>query len=244
MIDIHAHILPGIDDGSYDMAESLDMAQIALDGGTTAIVCTSHGNLPGTYRETVGEEWMAYYMEFRDRLKELGVPLKVYPGMEIFTTPDAVEKMQAGTLLPINGTKYYLVEFAFDESPDYIIHELHRMMRAGFWPVLAHPERYYCSADDPRFLRMLAEEGVQLQSNRGSFFGRFGPDEEGVAYWLLEHGLLSCIASDAHGSEHRTPYLDDVYSMIAEEYSPRLADQLLTVNPQKIVSGERIHLKL
>lgn len=240
MVDIHTHILPGVDDGAQDLEEALEMAWIAVECGVESLVCTPHGNLPGMYENYENGQMSEVFLEFRQRLKEEQVPLQVYRGMEIFVTPDVTERMLNNEVVSINGSGYYLVEFAFDESPDFMGEILYEMQELGAKPILAHPERYYCVQDYPGFLNAWVKNGVHIQVNRGSFFGRFGRHAEEAAYAMLHHNMITCIASDAHSPMQRTTFLGDIYRMLCSEYSEEMAKMLLEINPKRVISGKEI----
>src|SRR5699024_5448971 len=113
MIDIHTHILPGLDDGARDMDDSLAMAEVALKSGVHTVVATSHANTGGYFREYGPEVYEERLQAFRRALEQEGMPLTVLSGMEIFTTEDVPELIEDGRLIPINHTSFFLMEFAF-----------------------------------------------------------------------------------------------------------------------------------
>ena len=136
MIDLHTHILPGIDDGSRNMEESLEMCRIAAAGGTRGIVATSHGNLGPKPLTT--EEYKNAYRLLKQELVRADIPIRLYSGMEIFMTVDVASGLRAGELLTLNETKYILIEFDFREEPWMAEEYLHMLEEAGYIPVIAH----------------------------------------------------------------------------------------------------------
>ena len=234
MIDIHAHIIPGIDDGSADMNESLHMAEIAIESGVDAIVCTPHSNLDRRQLNYWDEELAGRLAELNEEVQHLDSyerrPLKLIPGMEIFGTEDTADLIRDGKLIGLNFTDNYLIEFGFGRGDTYMTRILNKMLSAGVKPIVAHPERYACVQDDSDVAKLWVEMGCRLQVNKGSLFGRFGRSVWRTAGELLEEDLVSFVASDAHGPFQRTTKLQDAWDFLFDEFSPEMADALLTEN--------------
>lgn len=238
--DIHTHILPGIDDGSKDWSESLAMASIAAEDGTDLLVCTPHTNIPGYCKNYDGPYLQRLFAELGELLIQEHIPLQIARGAEVYAAMDMQDFIDEGLILPLNGTDHYLVEFDFAVRPEEIEEILNGMRRFGLRPVLAHPERYDCVKQDPQLVFGWAADGILIQCNRGSLFGAFGRQAERTVRRLLDHNLVTCIASDAHGCRMRTPRLSDVYEVLRDDYSEELAVRLTSVNPRAILRGERI----
>lgn len=234
MIDIHAHILPGIDDGSEDMYDTLEMASIAVESGVTEMVATPHCNIPGMFRNYYNENYVELFRETEQALKEEGIPLKLYLGMEVFMTSDVPVLLKEGKIQTLNGGHFILVEFGFDENPDYATNMLSQMKDLGLRPIVAHPERYEFVQDDPQIVYEWRKKGYLTQLNKSSLMGRFGKYTYRTAHQLLEHNLASVIASDAHSPFHRTPYMRDVYEELLEDYSEKYLKVLFEENPRRI----------
>jgi protein-tyrosine phosphatase len=232
MIDLHSHILPRLDDGSNSMEESLKMAQLAVESGVREMVATPHC-AQGRARE-VYSGWLL----LREVLEDEGIPLRVYPGMEILGTADTARLLQEGQLFTINGSRYPLVEFLFQATEREITDILESISRAGFLPLIAHPERYECVQQDPGCINAWKKLGCLFQVNRGSLLGRFGSDAQDMAFSLVDRGFATVVASDAHSSKMRTPWLRDVYGFLSEEFSPVAARYLLLRNPKTILRNE------
>ena len=241
MVDIHTHILPGIDDGARNWDDSYRMAAMAADSGVDVIVCTHHANIPGLYRNYNHRYLDDLFEEFCERLDRGGFPVRAVRGMEIFSTYDVLDKIAEGQLLPINQTDYYLVEFDFHESLRFMEDTLFGIMRLGKIPIIAHPERYIPLQDEPDVLYYWMRRGVLSQINKGSLMGRFGEDCLYAAEEFMAHNLVTCIASDAHRPNERTTDMSGIYQMVSGRYSPERADLLLDIHPRRIVEGRRIH---
>lgn len=240
MIDIHTHILPGIDDGAEDIHETLEMAKIAVESGVQVIVATPHCNIPGMYDNYMGKQYIASYQKAVEAIKKAGLPLTLCPGMEVFGTEDIGELLVAKKIMPLNQSRYVLVEFPFDAEPDYAFYILKQMKEVGAIPVVAHAERYYFVQDNPHVCYEMRMSGCEVQVNKGSFEGRFGSRVRKTAYRLLNHNMISVIASDAHGCEQRTPFMKEVYQKLSEERTVEYMDILFHQNPKRICMNEPV----
>lgn len=242
MTDLHTHILPGLDDGAQTLEDSLAMAELALESGVTDLVATPHSNQSGRFENDdpfllrQNLEW------FQQILGKERLPLHVYLGMEIFSSEDLCQKIQEGKLIGLNNSRYYLVEFPFDEEPEFIGDQLERMLNMGAIPLLAHPERYFCVQDSPVFVYDWLQMGCLTQINKGSILGRFGWRAEHAAHELLRFDLVTCMASDAHSPYRRTTYLREAYQILEEYYGEDTAYRLTVYQPGKILRSQHIRL--
>lgn len=234
MIDLHSHILPELDDGSQSLRESLSMARMAVDSGITAMVATPH-----CIDDRTREVYDAWEL-LREALQENEIPLKVFPGMEIFGTMDTLRLLKEGKLLTLNGSRYPLVEFDFESTGDEETMILRSLCKAGYVPVVAHPERYSYVQRNPRMINQWFRMGCLIQVNRGSLLGRFGRNAQAMAAELVERGFAAVVATDAHSHRMRTPWLEDVWELLSREVSPLCARTLLLENPRKILKNERL----
>lgn len=241
MIDIHTHILPGLDDGSDSMEKSLEMAEIAVRSGTRLAAATPHCNIRGYY-ENYEDSGVCreVFLQFRSILREERIPLKLVRGMEIYGVGDIRFLIGERRLISLNHTGNYLMEFPFDMHPDEMEDGLHMVLESGGVPVMAHPERYYCVQDTPDLVYRWMQEGILTQVNAGSFLGVFGRREERTAVTLLEHGLITCLASDCHGIRRRSPDMRESESYIRRRMSPDTARLLFSENPHAILTGVNV----
>lgn len=239
MIDIHLHILPGVDDGSPSMESSLEMAQLALESGVKSVIVTPHCNLPDTICLNA-RQMQGQVQQLREALRRAETPLKVYGGMEIFGTPQTARRLQSGQLCTLAGSRYPLIEFPFVDYGREATEILDSVLRLGLRPIVAHPERYRFTQSEPRLLNVWVEMGCLLQINRGSLFGRFGRHAEALAHGLMERNFVSFVASDAHSSTARTPWLRDVAEFLLREYPKELAWALLEENPRRVLENQEI----
>jgi len=234
MIDLHTHILPGLDDGAADIYDTLEMAEIAVRSGVTAMAATPHCNIPGVYHNYYGEEYIQVFQKAERALNEEGIPLTLYAGMEVFVTEDLPRLLREGKILTINAGRYLLVEFSFEEDPQFVERMLQKIQELGLTPIIAHPERYEFVKEDPLLVSEWKRKGYEIQINKGSLQGRFGRRIYYVAHELLQKNLVTVVASDAHSPFQRTPNLADVYEELAEDYPESYLQVLFQDNPMRI----------
>ena len=238
MIDIHAHIIPGVDDGSRDMGTSVLMAEIAAESGVSAIIATPHCNQRGVCENFVSDRLLARMDSFRNELEKENIDIDIGYGMEIYCTSDVPKLLKEKKLLTLNGSRYALVEFNFGMDTSRMERLLYSVMDNGFVPIIAHPERYYQLQGQLEIVADWMNEGIGIQLNKGSLFGHFGRDAHDFAHAMLRYGLVTCIASDAHGSDSRTTDMTEIYDFLLTEFSPIEAERLLTDNPRRIYYDE------
>lgn len=238
MIDIHAHILPGLDDGSDRMTTSLRMAELAIRSGVTDLIATPHSNQRRRFENYASPALEEHLHRLREALRREKLELRVHPGTEAYATSDMAELYRAGKLLTLAGSRYLLVEFNFHDDVYYMENILRDLLETGVTPVVAHPERYLALQTLPDILCEWVEAGVHLQINKGSLSGFFGRGPYELAVTMLEHDLASFVASDAHRADRRTPVLSDAYRWLAANTSEHLADRLLRDNPARVLKDE------
>ena len=168
MIDLHSHILPGLDDGASNIMESVAMAKIAVDCGIRGMAVTPHCSNDRRNDIRTG------LMLLRDVLQEANIPLILYPGMEIKGSTNTADMLSNGQLITINGSRYPLIEFDFKSTGEMETNILNDVILAGFTPIVAHPERYTYVQKEPELLNLWKQMGCGFQINRGSFLGHFG----------------------------------------------------------------------
>ena len=235
MIDLHCHILPGIDDGSRSMRTTVEMARLARKGGTDTIVATPHSNIPGLYRNHYGPWYDDLFDETEEVLSDYGI--KLLPGMEVFSTYDLSHLLDEGRFLTINQSRYLLIEFDFGITFESAADMLEQVRQRGFIPLIAHAERFDFIRNSPHNAFILSQQGCVLQANKGSFTGVFGSRVQSTAFLLLKHGLYSVVASDAHDYSKRNPYMLDAYDEIKHEVSQDILDGLFMENPRRIIEN-------
>lgn len=238
MIDIHAHIIPGLDDGSQDMGTSIFMAETSERSGVSAIIATPHCNQIGRFENYMSDDILVRADELRDELARERIDLDIGLGMEIFCTRDVPRLLKEKKLLTLNGSRYVLVEFDFEIDVARMENMLYSILDSGYVPIIAHPERYFDLQTKPEIVDEWMSNGIGTQINKGSLFGRFGRGAYAFSHILLENGLVSCIASDAHGAEIRTTDMSEAYDFISVEYSEDEAELYMVENPRRIFNDE------
>ena len=240
MLDLHIHILPGVDDGAQDYEDSIGMADLALKSGIRTVCATPHSNQMGRYENFYTYEFSRRYDRLQEMLRTNHLPLQILEGQEIMASDDMLKKILDGKLISLNGTQYFLVEFPFGANPDWITDRLEDILSIDATPLIAHVERYYCVQYDPGFVYDWIQMGCVTQMNKGSVFGRFGSDVKEVCMPLLNYELIQCMASDAHGAVHRTPWMRDAHEFLTKHFDENYAEQLLTINPRNILNGRSV----
>ncbi len=235
MIDIHCHILPGIDDGASDIYDTLEMALIAANSGIKAIVATPHCNIPWDTGNYYGSAYREALRKARSAIEQERMPIKILSGMEVFATFDLPELIKEGKVLTINHSDYLLVEFDFGEDPEFVDIMVDRLKKIGIKPIIAHPERYDFIKEDISFAQRLVRKGCFLQANKGSFLGTYGSRSEATALLLAKENLLSVVASDAHSPVRRTPYMLEARRKIKDICD---VQTLFETNPRKICTNQ------
>lgn len=247
MIDLHCHILPGIDDGAKTLEDSLDMARKAISQGITHLMCTPHHN-NGKYfnpADQVIEKVAVLQQELDDR--NLGLTL--LEGQEIRITGTLLEDIARGEILftDLDDT-YILIEFPTGEVPAYTKQLFFNLLSQGHTPVIVHPERNTVFRKNPNDLIPFLEMGVLTQLTAPSIVGVFGKEIQKTAKQMLKHNMLYMVASDAHNLRHRNFYLKEAYEEIKKEQgqSTVVAMQQMTkalVNGDPVTTPDFIEIK-
>ena len=238
MIDIHSHILPGMDDGAQDLYDTLEMLDMAARNGVKAIIATPHCNIPRGFGNYLDEEYKACIQMVREVVREEGIPIRVLPGAEALGTQDLPDYLKAGIIMTLNNSRYLLTEFLFDEDPEFVNRILAEIRELNLIPVIAHPERYKFVQRDPNLVYEWRAKGYPTQINKGSVRGKFGNRAKETAMLLLDHNLVSVVASDAHSPRFRTTNMTRAYSELLENYPEQYVDLLFNENPRRICQNE------
>lgn len=212
-IDIHCHILPGLDDGARDMAESLEMARSYERAGIKKVIATPHF-LPGTAWAPEKELVLQSVRELQASLDQNQIDLRIFAGMEIGFHKKLEERMLNNIFLPLAESGHYLIEPAFHGEQDSLLESLKSMQKMGQKLILGHPERINRLHNKMDVLEGLVKQGLLIQVNTGSLLGYFGPESQDAAYRLQQKNCLHFIASDAHNLGERAPISADEWQKI------------------------------
>jgi protein-tyrosine phosphatase len=214
MIDIHTHILPGLDDGAANEEDALRLAHAAIAEGITTIIATPH-HANGVYTN-IANEVTEHVYRINERIKAAGMQVEIKPGQEIRVHDDLIEAWFREELLTLAGSRYILLEMPSSRIPkkmDELIHELQIM---DLKPIIAHPERNAEIVNNPGKLTEWVEKGVYAQVTSHSLLGGFGKNIERTAWTLCRSGLIHFVSSDAHHPERRGFRLREAYSAVRE----------------------------
>jgi protein-tyrosine phosphatase len=245
MIDIHTHILPGMDDGSKTMEDSLIMAEMALRSGVDTMIVTPHSNVEGIFDNYYDDAFIQSFRAFDKVLKERKLPLTVAPGMEVYASEDVPELLRQGRLITLNHSRYLLIEFNFYEDLGFIEYLLTEILESGYCPIIAHPERYHLVQKHTDIAFDWLEMGASLQVNKDSILGTFGYRSRETAFYLLEHNLASLIASDAHNPYRRTADMSEVYHFVRRVCGMDYANILFCENPKRVLKNlNLVHIEV
>ncbi|MFZ3132084.1 MAG: CpsB/CapC family capsule biosynthesis tyrosine phosphatase [Desulfosporosinus sp.] len=236
MIDSHSHILPGLDDGSKNMAETLGMMRQLYEAGFKTLIATPHV-LEG--RDFLSPtEILTATEQVCQAVAEAGIPVEILPGAENYIFPELAKWVRAGKLLTLGNTgKYLLVELPMLEIPHYTEQVFFELQVLGLTPVLAHPERYRALSDQPERILDWARKGILLQLDLRSLSGHYGPQARQLAEIMLNSDLIHVIGSDAHHvSSRELTYLEGLQS-IEEIVGAERYRELTRLNPQTVLEG-------
>ena len=236
MFDLHSHILPGVDDGSPDVATSLEMARIAVDDGIQLMACTPHF-MPGMY-DNEAQDIRRRVDELNQRIGEAGIGLHLVVGSDAHIRPDFLPCVREGRLLTLNDSRYVLFEPPHTIMPQRLEDLLFNIVAAGYIPVLTHPERLKWIEQHFSIFEQLVRIGVWMQLTGGSLTGRFGSRPKYWAEKLLASGMVHILATDAHNPISRPPILSDAYKIAQDKVGLDEANNLVLVRPMHILDNE------
>ncbi len=236
MIDLHCHILPGIDDGAADLATSLEMARVSVAQGVTTVACTPH-ILPGLYNNS-GPAIRGMTKQLQNVLDRAQIPLHLVSGADVHVAPDFVAGLHSGRLLSLADTRYVLVEPPHHTAPPQLEDFFFNLLVAGYVPILTHPERLSWVPSRYHAIERLVRAGVWMQITAGSLAGTFGRKPLYWAERMLEEGHVHLIASDAHDVARRPPDLAVGCELAARRLSAEEALNLVDVRPLGVLNDE------
>ncbi len=238
MIDIHSHILHGVDDGAKDLSVSIDMARQAVAEGITSIIATPHHRHP-SYTNTKANV-VSGVQELQTELEKLNIPLNIYTGQEIRLFGEMVNAFQqTDELLTLHNSNYVLVEFPSSNIPRYTEQLFYDLLVKGYTPIIAHPERNAEIAENTDKLYRLIKNGALSQVTAASVAGMFGKKTQKLSLNLLEYQQAHFVASDAHNITNRAY----VWKQAMDKLTKKLgADMVYLVNnhSQDVLDGHTI----
>jgi protein-tyrosine phosphatase len=239
MIDLHSHILPGIDDGAADISVSMEMAKAFVADGVSVVACTSH-ILPGLY-DNSGPKIREATGQLQQAIDSAGIPLKLVVGADNHITQNFVAELRSGHLLSLNDSRYVLVEPPHHIAPPRLEDLFFNLLFAGYVPILTHPERLTWISSHLELIQGLAREGVWIQLTAGSITGAFGRK---ARYWserMLHEGWVQIIATDAHDVRRRPPILSEARDLAKKWLGHKEAEHLVVTRPQGVLLNTPPH---
>lgn len=251
MIDIHNHILPGVDDGASTLEDSLTMARQAVEEGITAIIATPH-HANGRYLNEAAQVEQAV-QQISEALAAAGIDLRLYAGQEVRVYRDLIDDLQQGKLLTLARSRYMLIEFPTSKVPEDIHELIHELGVAGITPVIAHPERNMELSQNPARLAELVERGALAQMTTHSINGLFGKKIQDSSFTMCESNLIHFLSSDAHNPTERSFGMREACRRVKERLGESftefyksnadilLANGIISVPTPKVRKKKRFH---
>lgn len=244
MIDLHAHILPGIDDGPQTMEESLEMARLATADGITTMVATPHLfrrksvdprslNRPDDIRQAVSQ--------LNQKLAEEDIDLTVLPGCEVPLFPEIIQLLDEGRIITLNdGHRYICLEMPDTVIPPATEDIVFQLSSRNLIPIITHPERNPIFYEMPEKLRRLISLGCLAQFTARSLIRGFGWGVARFTKRLVREGLVHAMATDAHSVEHRPPVMGNALKKLSKIVGERRAWDMVVTVPERIIRGEPV----
>lgn len=238
MIDVHCHILPGIDDGAQSLSDSLAMAKQAVEEGIDTIIATPH-YIPNRY-ENPKQTILAKVEEVNEALEAAGIPLTVLPGQEPRIDGELLASMNAGKIISLANSNYIFIEFPSAHVPRYTEQLFYDLQTNGLIPVIVHPERNQEIIEHPNRLYQLVEKGALTQVTASSVCGDLGKKIKTFSNQLIEHNLTHFVASDAHNITNRSFKLREAYQAIASNFGSD-TEMMFKENAELLVAGQSVY---
>ena len=239
-IDIHSHILYGIDDGSKTLEESIEIIKQHIEMGFTDIVVTPHYIKNSKYK-TNNEEKGRILKELKNKTKDLNINL--YLGNEVFINENLEQLLKEKEISSINNSKYLLIELPMAEMPKNVNNIIYELKIKGIIPIIAHPERYSFVQKDPSIVKSWIEDGAILQSNYGSIVGVYGNNAKKAIKKLLKANVISILATDIHFPNNKIyQNMDKSKKRIAKIIGEEKLKDLMINNPKKIIENKEVSI--
>ena len=235
MIDLHSHILPGIDDGAKTLEVALEMARIAVADGIHTMACTPH-IYPGMYLND-GPGIQAAVQTLQAELDHHDIALRLVVGADVHLVPGLIDGLRTGRIPTLNGSRYFLLEPSHTTPPPHFEAAVVDLIKAGYTPIITHPERLtWVERHFPVFLRLI-EQGAWVQITAGALSGMFGRRAQHWGRRFLAEGHTHLIASDAHSDNRRVPRLREAHDLACAWLGEEEAQRLVTGRPQAVIDN-------
>jgi protein-tyrosine phosphatase len=238
MIDLHSHILPGLDDGAANLAISIEMARAYVAEGVECVACTPH-ILPGLYQNS-GPQIRSATRELQQHLNSANIPLRLVAGADNHMVQNFVTRLGEGHLLTLADTRYVLVEPPHHVAPAQLENLFFEILAATYVPILTHPERLSWIEGNYHKIQRLAERGAWMQITSGSLLGRFGRRARYWAERMLSDGHVHILATDAHDNARRPPDLLKGRAAAEKLIGADKAEYLVAIHPMIVLSNKSL----
>lgn len=235
MIDLHSHILPGVDDGAQSIDEALAVGRMAEADGIEVMACTPHF-MPGMY-DNQADDIRARVRHLNEVFEREGLHLALVVGADAHVRPDFVDCLRQGKLLTLHDSRYVLVEPPHHVMPPRLEDLMFNISVAGYVPILTHPERLRWIEQNYAVVEKLSSSGVWMQITAGSLAGRFGKRPKYWAERMLSEGLVSILATDAHNTQSRPPFLAEAYDIARQRVGEAEANHLVRTRPSLVLEN-------
>ncbi len=237
-IDIHSHILPGIDDGAKNFDMSMEMLEIAQQNGIKDIILTPHHK---PMRRNAGVEAIrALAGQLQEKADQAGMEIKLHTGNEIYYSSETVGILEEKQACTMADSDYVLVEFGPMDGIEHIRGGIYQVLSAGYRPILAHAERYENVCKDVGRVEDLIAMGCYIQVNGGSIIGQYGLGTKQILRKMLKKRLIHFVATDAHGSGKRKPEMAECAHYLEKKYGKEYMERLLRFNPSQVIANRYI----
>lgn len=237
LIDMHCHIIPGVDDGAGSKKDVSEMLLMEYKSGVRKIILTPH------YRKGMFEadeqEVGNGLKDVRRIIQELGIEMEVFLGCEYHANSDMIREVSEYERFRMNGTRYVLVEFSSQHNFAKIRNWIYELVKAGLEPIIAHVERCPAVTEKKELVEELVELGAWIQVDTGAILGEDGWRVKTISRKLLKEELVHFIGSDAHDSQKRRPNLEECYSYVAKKVGDQYAQELFFDNPRVLLKSEK-----
>lgn len=238
MIDLHCHLLPGMDDGASDLSQAIAMARIAQADGIRGIACTPHVK-PGIYDNRT-PAILAAIRRLREELAGRGIGIELFSGGDIHIAPNLGGRLKSGEIPAIAGSRYFLFEPPHHVLTPRIVDLVDELIRQGYVPIITHPERLTWLSSHYDVFEQLNDAGCLVQVTAGSITGEFGRTARYFAERMMEEGRIDIVATDAHDTRKRPPVLSRARELVAARLGEAEAKAMVLWRPAAILANERV----
>ena len=239
MIDIHCHVLYGLDDGPENLEQSMELIRELEKKGVEKIIATPH--------YISGEDYVPTCEEIREKVEILrkeiekeNLKIKLYAGMEVYASHDTVERIKNKEILSLNDSRYILIEFPFELIPKYMTDLLFAMQLEGYTPIISYPERYCSDYRKSGLFNEPVDNGVLLQINLESIMGFYGKRAKKQAYRLLKDGMVHMVATDSHNLKKILSDRKLIEKKISDISGIENTERIMYENPQRVLENKDV----